>query len=1098
MPKRSIAGIASLIFLQSLVFTSDVAAQNTLKDSRELLEKGIELYDKDDFKNALSYFIQVPEGDTNYAIAKYEIALSYLADSAFEKSKQVALEGMQLDNIDKRKMLYLAAHAYDYLGKSDSANYYYDSLMRMHPTDNIVYYEKSVVYFQKEDYNKAMSLLETALMMNPYHYRSHALLGNIYVRQGRLTEAYMSFLAALLFTNDVNIARGAILSLSAIARQSKEIAEYYDQRKEGYELFSEIDEIIYAKLALNQGYNIPSVMGEDQIVRVAYAMMDKLSYDKNSKNFAMQYYVPLFKDVYNKSMFDPLILLMFSNYGIDVVEQYAKKQKRDISEVRELVFPYWNRIVATRTIEYHKREKAPMQYSYDNNSNVYVVGNLSMEDGKVVFREGHTKLYSNYYLTAEGKFNNNGEKDGAWLYYHPSGNIRLTETYKNGVIQGEAREYYKNGFLKEVRKYNNAGEQTEELEYTNNGILSVKTTVLPDKTNEVILYHLNGNVKAVLKVEDKSLMDGKYKWYHSNGRIEQEVNISDGKKTGEYKEYYESGKLKEEGIYRKGDRDGIYTTYYENGKKETELNYKAGKADGVYTSYNEQGQVTEKTTFKDGKRNGADITFSKEREYYIIDYKNSQPVGYTFKGVDGKEIKEASAQLQSLKRYYADGSLQADLPLKNGDVHGQAKYYFNTGSLRQVINFENDLRQGTTIEYYKTGKKYIESEYVKNERTGPYKGYFGNGQLQAEGWLFDNKKEGVWRYYTVNGKLEREAFYLDDEPNGPSRHYNSDGKIIYMDYYDKGLIMRMEQYDNKGKIIHKLKFPLGTGKYYFIYPNGNISFEAQLKNGKYEGAYTSYYPDKTIREKGYYKNGNRDSLVLNYFPGGKEAFNGSFSNGNKNGRWIHHDFSGKLERDMYFVNGDEHGKDKMYQNGQLRAEYNMDYDYMEGNQIFYGEEEKIALVYHYDERNLIGYTYEGNDGKLLPLIPLKNGTGKVQTYYANGKKAFEASTVENLYDGKVITYFSNGNIAEEKNYVRTELNGAFKRYFPNGKPSYETTYKDNVINGQEKTYSENGKLLIHSNFVMGERHGVQLYYNSAGKGFKLTYEYGELMTIENL
>lgn len=1099
MPKFPIVGLVCLIFLSSTFSASDVIAQNAPKDSKKLIEKGIELYEEEKFKEALTYFQQVPDGDTNYSTAHYETALTYLADSSFELAKQTSFQGLKMPTAEKRQLLYLLAHAYDYLGKTDSAIYFYDSIARAYPTDNLAYYEKSVVYFQKDDFAKATPLLEKALMINPYHYRSHAVLGSIYLQQGRLTEAYMAFASSLLFTGDINVARGAIISLSAIARQSTEVADFYDQRKEDSELYSEIDEIIHAKLALTKGYNIPSVMGEDQIVRVTHAVMEKLSYDKNAKNFAMQYYVPLFKEVYNKKMFDPFMLLLFSTYGIEVVEQYAKKQKRDITEVKEVVFPYWDKVIATRTLEYHKREKAPMLYSYNQANGTYITANMVLEDGKIAFRDGMARLYDKYQLAGEGRLNNKGNKEGPWRYYHANGLLRLTETYKDGVIQGEAREYSYNGFLSEVRKYNNSGDQTEVQEYTYNGILESTTIVKTDKERELILYHPDGRKQAVLKVKDGSLMDGKYKSFHSNGKLEKEMEILDGKLTGVYKEYYDNGQLKEQGTFLKGDRNGVYTTYYDNGKKDTELNYSHGKADGERISYNERGQVIEKTAYKNGKRNGKYIQLSDEKEYYSIDYKNDLPVGYTFNGPDGKEIKDASKQLASLKVYYPGGNIKSDLPLKDGELNGTAKYYFNTGNLREVVNFKDDVRHGTATEYYKNGKTYMTCEYVKGERTGWYKVYYANGQLQGEGWLANDEKEGIWRFYTVAGKLESESFYLNGQANGPSKHYNGDGTINYMDYYDKGFIMRMEQYDVAGKIIHEQSFPQGTGKYYFIFPNGNKSFEAQLKNGDYVGAYTSYYPDKTTREKGYYKNGGRDSSLFSYFPGGQESSQGYFRKGKKDGKWVYHGLDGKLERETDFVKGDEHGKDRLYLHGELRNEYNMEYDYMEGDQLFYGEDKKIALVYNFKKGVMVGYTYEGKDGKLLPVIPVKNGTAKITSYYSNGNKAAELNMVEHLYEGKRITYYSNGNVAEEKVYSGTELNGPFKRFFLNGKVSYEATYKDDVLNGEEKLYSEDGKLLIHANFVMGEQHGTQLYNDpQTGKRYKLTYHHGKLLTIENM
>lgn len=1099
MPKFPNVRFSFIIFLSLSIFTINAFAQKSIKDSKELIEKGIELYDEEKFKEALTYFLQVPEGDTNYATAKYETALTYLVDSAFEQSKQVAFEGLKLAKSNKRQLLYLIAHAYDYLDNTDSAIYFYDSLAKINPTDNIAYYEKSVVFYQKKDFDKAIPLLEKALLINPYHYRSHVVLGSIYMQQGRLTEAYMACAAALLFTNDINVAKSAIISLSAIANQSKDVSDYYDQRKDGLELYADIDEIIHAKLALSKDYKVPSVMGDDQIVRVVHAIMEKLSYDKNEKNFAMQYYVPLFRSVYEKDMFDPFILLSFSNYGIEVVEQYAKKQKRDVSEVKNFIFDYWDRVLSTRMLEYYKRDKTPMLYSYDQARSIYVTGNLAMKDGKVVFRDGPARIYEKGQLAAEGRFNNNDEKEGAWRYYYSTGTLRLTETYKNGVIQGEAREYRDNGYLKEVRIYNNSGKETEEHEYTYNGILDNITIIKTEEESQLIAYHPDGRKQTELRVKNGSLMDGKYKWYYSNGTLEKEMEIQDGKLSGVYKEYYESGKLKEHGTFKKGDRDGVYTAYHENGKKESELNYNSGKANGERLSYNDRGQLTDKTTFKDGKRNGADIFLSNEKEYYIIDYKNDLPVGYTFKGRDGKEIKESPKKLSSLKIYYANGNLKSDLPLKDGLLRGQAKYYFNTGSLRETVNFEDDVKHGTATEYFKNGKLYMVSEYVKGERTGWYKGYYANGQVQAEGWLISNNKEGIWRFYNVAGKLEREAFYVNNQANGPSKHYNGNGQINFMDYYDMDLIVRMEQYDAKGKVIHQQSFPSGTGKYYFIFPNGNTSFEAGLKNGKYEGTYTSYYPDKSIKERGFYKNGKRDSLMVSYYPGGQENGRGHLRNGIRDGKWTYYNFDGKLEREINYLKGDEHGKDKIYVNGELRNEYNMDYDYMDGDQTIYGEDKKIALVYHYNEHDLIGYSYTGEDGALKPLIPIKNGTVGITSYYPNGKKAVEVKMVENKYDGKLIVYYSNGNVADEKTYAGTELNGIFRRFYIDGKPYYETTFKDDVLNGQEKLYANDGKVLIKANFIMGDQHGIQEYNDPrTGKSYKLTYEYGTMLTMEKL
>ena len=154
MPRFPIIGL-KLAFLSSLSLLSfNAVAQDKLKDSKELLDNGIKQFDEGKYKEALTNFLQVQEGDTNYTVANYETALAYLADSAYERAKQVALDGMKLTNSNKRQLLYLVAHSYDYLGKTDSSVYLYDSLARAYPVDNLAFYEKAVVYYQKKDYHR--------------------------------------------------------------------------------------------------------------------------------------------------------------------------------------------------------------------------------------------------------------------------------------------------------------------------------------------------------------------------------------------------------------------------------------------------------------------------------------------------------------------------------------------------------------------------------------------------------------------------------------------------------------------------------------------------------------------------------------------------------------------------------------------------------------------------------------------------------------------------------------------------------------------------------------------------------------------------------
>ena len=50
------------------------------------------------------------------------------------------------------------------------------------------------------------------------------------------------------------------------------------------------------------------------------------------------------------------------------------------------------------------------------------------------------RYYPNGVIQTEGKYNNNGEKNGKWISYFESGKKWLVENYSNGVKNGEITE----------------------------------------------------------------------------------------------------------------------------------------------------------------------------------------------------------------------------------------------------------------------------------------------------------------------------------------------------------------------------------------------------------------------------------------------------------------------------------------------------------------------------------------------------------------------------------------------------------------------------------------------------------------------------------
>lgn len=77
--------------------------------------------------------------------------------------------------------------------------------------------------------------------------------------------------------------------------------------------------------------------------------------------------------------------------------------------------------------------------------------------------------------------------------------------------------------------------------------------------------------------------------------------------------------------------------------------------------------------------------------------------------------------------FYESGQLQAELPHKNGLLHGVVKGYYENGSLKEEISYKKDQREGLSKSYFENGKLKAELPYKNARPEGMVKTYYDNG-----------------------------------------------------------------------------------------------------------------------------------------------------------------------------------------------------------------------------------------------------------------------------------------------------------------------------------------------------------------------------------
>ena len=286
-------------------------------------------------------------------------------------------------------------------------------------------------------------------------------------------------------------------------------------------------------------------------------------------------------------------------------------------------------------------------------------------------------------------------------------------------------------------------------------------------------------------------------------------------------------------------------------------------------------------------------------------------------------------------------------------------------------------------------------------------------------------------------------------------------------------------WDDGKYYIGEFKDNIPNGKGIKYYPNGNILYEGDFINGKFEGN-GKYYYDNGDYYIGKYKNGLRNGKGIKYYKNGKILFNGEYINGKAegNGKCFWEDGEYCI---CHWKNGIRNGRGiEYYSNGNIKYDGEYANDKYEGNGKYiwsngeyYIGQWKISTIngkgtVYYSDGN-IKYEGEWIDGKF-------NGKGRYN--YENGEY-YIGNWINNLKHGKGIKYHSNGNIFYDGIWINDKREGNGKCIMSNGN-YYIGQWKNDGANGKGIIYYENGKIAYKGDFVNGKFEGIGSYIYENG------------------
>jgi antitoxin component YwqK of YwqJK toxin-antitoxin module len=164
-----------------------------------------------------------------------------------------------------------------------------------------------------------------------------------------------------------------------------------------------------------------------------------------------------------------------------------------------------------------------------------------------------------------GKFTSTGKLTGTWKWYFDSNQLKIEESYRNGMKDGVHTEYDENGNIIEEGEYIN--DQEDGPWFTYSGDYLEKGTYRDGlKTGKWISYYLFPNGSATDSIRSF------------------EGNFIEDNPDGKHIYYWENGKIRDEGLYVMGKKEGDWTLYNSDGTPILIINYRNGteiKYDGV-------------------------------------------------------------------------------------------------------------------------------------------------------------------------------------------------------------------------------------------------------------------------------------------------------------------------------------------------------------------------------------------------------------------------------------------------------------------------------------------------------------------------------------
>lgn len=1092
-----------LFGLTALFFTSTFQAQeNDLKKIRltppiintdSVIKLGLTYHDSKKYEEAINEYEQVNENDSNYVLAQYELILSNIALKKDSLAIKLCDHLISIDRAYYLKATLLKANCDDNLKQFEKSKAIYFQGIKDYPYSARFYHEYAVSCYNQKKFQEARDNYISALKVNPQYSPSHFQLGLLALKQKKIIPAMLSFQYYLLLDNSSNRAKSVIDLLEkigddAVKYEDLETIAPLDENDD----FSDLESIVKSKAAYGEKFK-SKVKLNFRLLKQIQVVLDKIEYNAGDQGFYNQFYAKFFKEMVAKDFTEVYLYSILSGMNIEDVDKWLKGKKSESDEFKNWYLTYMKPFHEITLKENTSGKKSYKMFVYNE---ILAIGTLNEKTEKT----GYWKfLYSGSSATkSEGNYNDKGERTGPWKYYYENGNVKEVCTFKNDKLDGEYFKYYNNGKPMEHLFYKEGKYDGFQSVYYSNGSLKNTYNYKNDiQDGEETGYYKNGKVNY--KVNSKQgLYNGIYNLYFENGAPNKTITFVNGIKIGPSKEFFNHPKeqLYCEGNYENNFATGEWKYYYDNGKlSQTGSLNKKGQKDGIWKDYSKEGVLIEENAYSNDKSEGVSKNFYNDGKIYEEFYYRKNKINfYKFYSKTGELVKEISKQKNefNFELYNRNGTVRMIGTLLGEQIDGQLNKFNYLGLKSESVEYKDEKKINFERTYYPNGQIAAETPYVNGVANGLFTKYFVNGNVLTKGYYVNNTNEGYWFYYDKNGPLSEIRYYVNGEKSGWQRDFSCNGKLSRAERIEDGRIAERCYYDTLGNIIKRINYD-SCNNCEIVIPNidGKPWIKRTLKNNYINGLSTTYYPDGKPHFQSNYDMDLEHGLSKTYDIFGKVQSEKLYDADVKQGKYSVYK-NEKLQYTSSYNNGRLTGEAiDYYESGKILQVASYDYDDLNGPITRYDDNGNVAIVFNYINDNLVSYTYEDENGKLLPPIEINKPDMIVNAFYKNKKPSVSFKIKNGEKEGVYTLYSFLGAKMLEENYSFGYLNGTRTTFFSSGKIKSKSNFSFGDYNGMYVEYNENGTLRSEYSYLNGNRHGISKFYDVTGKPLLKSFYYND-------